>query len=163
MSPKKVLAGRWYHGAESSHMRKPVTPLLAADALIQLVDHPGKPIVLIERANIPYGWAIPGGFVDIGETLEQAAVREAREETGLEVRLTALLGIYSNPARDTRGHTVTAVYVAEAAGMPKADDDAKNAGIFSLDALPAPLAFDHAQVLEDFRIYLECGRVTPLR
>jgi len=144
-------------------MNKPVTPLLAADALIELVDRPGRPIVLIERANPPYGWAIPGGFVDLGETLEAASIREAREETSLEVELKVLLGIYSRPQRDPRGHTVTAIYVAQASGTPQAADDAKNVGVFSLDALPQPLAFDHAQVLEDYRRYRENGEVAPLR
>jgi 8-oxo-dGTP diphosphatase len=144
-------------------MSKPVTPLLAADALIELINQPGRPIVLIERKNPPYGWAIPGGFVDIGETLENAAVREAREETSLDVELKALLGIYSNPKRDPRGHTVTAIYVAQSTGLPVAADDAKNVGTFSLDALPAPLAFDHALVLEDYRRYRETGAIAPLR
>lgn len=144
-------------------MPKPVTPLLAADAIIELVDLPGRPIVLIERANPPYGWAIPGGFVDVGEIVEQAARREAQEEVGLDVRLTALLGIYSDPARDDRGHTVTAVYVAEASGSPVAADDAKNCQVFTLDALPEPLAFDHAEVLADYRRFKEAGQVTPLR
>ncbi|NJD06023.1 MAG: NUDIX hydrolase [Methylococcaceae bacterium] len=144
-------------------MTRPVTPLLAADALIQLVDRPGKPIVLIERANPPHGWAVPGGFVDVGESLEAAAVREAKEETCLDVTLVALLGIYSNPARDPRGHTVTAVYVAEATGTPEAADDARHLDVFTLDRLPAPLAFDHAQVLADFRRFRETGEVAPLR
>ena len=136
---------------------RPITPLLAADAIIELVDRPGRPIVLIERKNPPPGYAIPGGFVDVGETVEAAAVREAAEETGLEVRLTALLGIYSDPARDPRGHTVTAVYVAEARGEPKAMDDARDVGIFLPDALPNPLAFDHARVLADYRRFRETG------
>ena len=144
-------------------MPKPITPLLAADALIELIDRPGRPFVLIERANPPFGWAIPGGFVDIGETVEHAAIREAREETGLDVSLTALLGIYSNPQRDPRNHTVTAVYIAEATGTPKADDDAKNLDTFTLDTLPAELAFDHAQVLADYKRYLETGNPAPLR
>ena len=144
-------------------MSRPVTPLLAADALIQLVDRPGHPVVLIERANPPYGWAVPGGFVDVGESLEKAAVREAKEETSLDVRLVALLGIYSDPARDSRGHTVTAVYVAEACGTPQAADDARHVGVFSLDRLPSPLAFDHALILEDFRRYRESGQAAPLR
>lgn len=144
-------------------MPKPNTPLLAADALIELIDRPGRPFVLIERANPPFGWAIPGGFVDIGETVEHAAIREAREETGLNVRLTALLGIYSDPKRDPRNHTVTAVYIAEATGMPIAADDAKNFGIFTFDTLPAELAFDHAQVLADYKNYLETGSPAPLR
>ena len=144
-------------------MPKPITPLLAADTIIELTDFPGRPIVLIERANPPYGWAIPGGFVDIGEIVEQAAVREAQEEVGLNVRLIALLGIYSDPIRDARGHTVTAVYVAEAAGMPVAADDAKNCRLFSLDELPETLAFDHALVLADYKKYRETGQVASLR
>jgi 8-oxo-dGTP diphosphatase len=144
-------------------MPKPITPLLAADAIIELTDYPGRPIVLIERANPPFGWAIPGGFVDVGEIVEHAAVREAREEVCLDVRLIALLGIYSDPNRDHRGHTVTAIYVADAAGMPKAADDAKNCKFFSLDALPEPLAFDHAQVLADYKKYRETGQVAALR
>ena len=144
-------------------MFKPVTPLLAVDAIIELVDKPGRPIILIERKNPPYGWAIPGGFVDVGECLEDAARREANEEVSLEVTLKALLGIYSDPERDARGHTVTAVYVAEAAGEPIAADDAKHLAIFNLDALPVDLAFDHAQVLEDYRKYRETGQVTALK
>jgi len=144
-------------------MPKPITPLLAADTIIELTDFPDRPIVLIERANPPYGWAIPGGFVDLGEIVEQAAVREAKEEVELEVHLIALLGIYSDPIRDSRGHTVTAVYVAEAAGMPVAADDAKNCRLFRMDELPETLAFDHAQVLSDYKKYRETGQVAPLR
>jgi len=138
-------------------MTRPETPTLAADAIIELTDRSGRPIVLIRRKNPPYGWAIPGGFVDVGETLERAARREALEETGLVVRLRVLLGVYSDPGRDARGHTATAVYIAEAEGDPVAADDAAAAGIFSLEELPSPLAFDHAQVLEDYRRYCERG------
>ena len=144
-------------------MYKPVTPLLAADIIIELIDLPERPFILIERANPPYGWAVPGGFVDVGERIEQAAVREALEEVSLQVRLTALLGIYSNPTRDNRGHTVTAVYIAEATGLPVAADDAKNCQLFTLDTLPSVLAFDHAQVLADYKHYRETGQVAPLR
>lgn len=144
-------------------MPKPITPLLAADILIELIDQANRPFVLIERAFPPYGWAVPGGFVDVGETLEHAAIRETKEETCLDISLTALLGIYSNPSRDPRNHTVTAVYIAEAAGMPQAADDAKNFGIFTFDNLPTMLAFDHAQVLADYQNYRLTGKVTPLR
>lgn len=144
-------------------MTKPVTPLIAADALIEMIDLPGKPIVLIERMNEPHGWAIPGGFVDIGEPIEVAAIREAKEETCLDVELVCLLGLYSNPTRDPRGHTATAIYVAQASGQPQAADDAKNVGIFTLDNLPSPLAFDHEMVLADFQRYRETGQVAPLR
>ena len=144
-------------------MNKPVTPSLAADAIVELVHLPGRPIVLIERKNPPYGWAIPGGFVDIGETLEAAAIREAKEEISLDIELVTLLGMYSHPQRDPRGHTITAVYVATSTGQPLAADDAEHLGIFSLDNLPSPLAFDHAMVLADFRRYRETGELAPLR
>jgi len=142
---------------------RPETPLLAADAIIELTDRPGRPVVLIERKYPPYGWAIPGGFVDVGEALERAAIREALEETCLAVNLKVLLGLYSAPERDARGHTVTAVYVAEASGLPRAADDAMNLQVFALDALPESLAFDHAQVLADYSRYRKEGLPAPLR
>lgn len=144
-------------------MPKPVTPAVAVDVVIELVDRPGWPIVLIERRNPPFGWALPGGFVDVGESLEQAAVREAQEETTLAVRLKALLGCYSDPARDPRGHTVSPVYVAEATGEPTAADDARNLAVFEPDRLPADMAFDHALILEDYRRWRATGEAAPLR
>ena len=144
-------------------MSRPVTPLLAADIIIELVDRDNHPIVLIERKNPPFGWAIPGGFVDVGETIEQAARREAMEETCLEVMLTTLLGIYSNPKRDPRGHTATAVYVATASGTPIAADDARYVQCFTSDQLPSRLAFDHDLVLQDYLNFKAKGSSTPLR
>jgi 8-oxo-dGTP diphosphatase len=135
----------------------PVTPLLTVDVVIELVDRPGRPIVLIERKHPPPGWALPGGFVDVGETLEAAARREAEEETGLKPRLTVLLGCYSDPRRDPRGHSVSAVYVGEAQGVPAARDDAKAIGVFSPENLPGPLAFDHARILRGYLRYRERG------
>ena len=142
-------------------MERPITPSVAVDVVIELVDRPGRPIVLIERRNPPFGWALPGGFVDVGESLEQAAVREAREETSLVVRLKALLGCYSDPARDPRGHTVSPVYVAEAAGEPVAADDARNLAVFDPERPPAALAFDHARILEDYRRWRSTGEPAP--
>ena len=143
-------------------MPKPVTPGLAADTIIELVDRPGRPLVLIERKNPPYGWAIPGGFVDVGESMEQAAIREALEETALHIRLINLLGVYSDPARDPRGHTVSAVYIAEAAGEPCAQDDAAELAIFTLDDIPDKLAFDHKLILNDYRRFREAGVLPPV-
>ncbi len=131
-----------------SHWR-PSTPPVAADVLIELTDRPGRPIVLIERRYPPLGFAIPGGFVEIGESVEQAAIREAHEETSLVVRLTRLLGVYSDPARDPRGHTVGIVYVGEAAGEPRALDDAKSLVIID-PRDPPPLVFDHARIVADY-------------
>lgn len=131
-------------------MPLPVTPLLAVDVIIEMIDRPERPIVLIERRNPPSGWALPGGFVDVGETLEQAAVREALEETCLDVKLTKLLGCYSDPSRDPRGHTVSAVYIGEACGTPRAEDDAKSVRLYDVNQLPTNLAFDHAKILADY-------------
>lgn len=144
-------------------MSLPETPKLTVDIIIELVDQPDKPILLIERKNPPFGWALPGGFVDVGETLEQAAVREAAEEVSLSVKLKTLLGCYSNPERDSRMHTVSAVYLAEATGIPKAADDAMNVKSFTASALPEILAFDHGLILEDYLAYLKDGKLTPLR
>ncbi len=141
-------------------MPRPVCPPIAADVIAEIGDR----IVLIERRNFPPGWAIPGGFVEVGERVEEAAVREAREETSLEVELHALLGVYSRPDRDPRGHTISVVYVGRARGEPRADDDAKGIGLFAPDALPAPLAFDHAEILADYLRFIRTGKLpTPWR
>lgn len=145
----------------SSH--RPETPLLTVDIIIEMADREGRPVVLIERKNPPPGWALPGGFVDVGETLETAARREAREETNLTVTLTDLLGVYSDPQRDPRGHTVSAVFVAESRGKPEAQDDAAHLSLFDISALPQPLAFDHQQILDDYRRFREQGVHPQLR
>ena len=107
-------------------------------------------VVLIKRKNPPYGWALPGGFVDYGESLEAAALREAEEETSLKVDLLCQLGAYSNPLRDPRFHTISVVFIARASGVPQAADDAEDAGVFSQNALPDDLAFDHGTILKDY-------------
>jgi 8-oxo-dGTP diphosphatase len=134
-------------------MPRPVCPPIAADVIAEIGDR----IVLIERKNFPFGWAIPGGFVDFGETVEQAAIREAKEETSLDVELRALLGIYSRPERDPRGQTITVVYVARGRGEPVAADDAKALALFDPRHPPSPLAFDHADILADYVRFLERG------
>jgi 8-oxo-dGTP diphosphatase len=134
-------------------MARPVCPPLAADVIIEVGDR----IVLIERKNFPFGWAIPGGFVNVGETVEQAAVREAREEISLDVELRSLLGVYSRPDRDPRGQTVTIVYIGLAHGDPIASDDAKSAVLIDPASPPSPLAFDHTEILADYRHFLQTG------
>lgn len=107
-------------------------------------------IILIERKNPPYGWALPGGFVDYGESLETAARREAQEETSLEITNLRLVGCYSDPRRDARMHTISTVFAAEGSGEPLAADDAAKVAIFPLDRLPQQLCFDHAEILADY-------------
>ncbi len=128
-------------------MQNHKNPVPTVDIIIEL---DGKGIVLIERKNPPYGWAIPGGFVDVGETLEEAARREAAEETELRVSIKTQMHAYSEPKRDPRFHTISIVFVAEAEGVPKARDDAKGIGVFTEESLPEPLAFDHAKILKDY-------------
>ncbi len=122
------------------------TPLLTIDIIIEVTGG----IVLIERKYPPNGWALPGGFVDVGETLEAAAIREAKEETSLDVELTCQMHAYSEPTRDARFHTVSVVFVASAKGTPIGADDAARTDVFSEDTLPKEIAFDHAQIIKDY-------------
>ena len=130
-------------------------PLPTVDVIIELPEG----IVLIERKNEPFGWAIPGGFVDYGESLENAARRESLEETSLTVSGLRLLGCYSDPGRDTRSHNISTVYVAKGAGVAKAGDDAAGLAVFPIDALPAPLCFDHGQILADYLERKKAGTI----
>ena len=141
-------------------MIKPVTPLITADVIIEMPLLDDKPIILIERKYEPFGWAIPGGFVEVGETIATAAHREALEETSLDVELDVLLGIYSNPKRDFRGHTVSAVFIGNASGKPIAADDAKDIAVFDPFNVDVDLVFDHRQILEDYCKYRRDGIIT---
>ena len=136
-------------------MPLPQTPKLTVDVVITL---PCGGIVVIERAHPPQGVAFPGGFVDVGEKVEDAAIREALEETGLDVTLQSLLGVYSDPRRDDRLHSVSCVWVATSAGTPRAASDAKRAFVVPLDALlTIPFVFDHAEMAADFVAYSRTG------
>jgi 8-oxo-dGTP diphosphatase len=132
----------------------PRNPVPTVDAIIEVAGG----IVLIQRRFPPPGWALPGGFVEYGETVEAAAVREAKEETGLAITLTDLLGVYSDPTRDPRRHTIAIVFVATASGTPVGGDDAAEARVFAATALPVPLAFDHGRILRDYVAYKRSGR-----
>jgi ADP-ribose pyrophosphatase YjhB (NUDIX family) len=121
-------------------------PFCTVDVIIET----GDGIILVNRKNPPPGWAIPGGFVDYGESLEDAVCREAKEETGLDIKLVRQFHTYSDPGRDPRHHTVSTIFIAKAAGKPKAGDDAKEAGIFTRDTLPDNIAFDHRLILGDY-------------
>ncbi|MBN2135322.1 MAG: NUDIX hydrolase [Acidobacteria bacterium] len=126
-------------------------PYPTVDIIIRLEDQPEPDnLLLIERKNPPYGWALPGGFVDYGESVENTAIREAKEETGLEITLKGLLGVYSKPGRDPRFHTITTVFIATAKGKPEAGDDAVNVQIFTRDNLPKDIAFDHADIIHEY-------------
>ncbi|MDY6784385.1 MAG: NUDIX hydrolase [Cyanobacteriota bacterium] len=132
-------------------------PVPTVDIIIELTDRPHHPIVLIERKNPPYGWAIPGGFVDYGESVEEAAKREAEEEVSLRVELLEQFYVYSDPQRDPRKHTLSVVFLATAMGEPQAADDAKSVGIFHSWEGPANLCFDHGKILRDYWRYRNYG------
>lgn len=122
-------------------------PIPTVDIIIEIEK---KGIILIKRKNPPYGWAIPGGFVDYGESLEDAALREAKEETNLDVNLIKQFHTYSDPKRDPRHHSISTVFIAEAKGFPEAQDDAMEIGVFNEKNLPDEIAFDHRSILEDY-------------
>lgn len=130
-------------------------PIPTVDCIIELA---GGRIVLIRRNNPPVGWALPGGFVDQGERLDLAAAREALEETGLHVVLKEQFFTYSDPKRDPRQHTQSTVFIGTADGEPRGMDDAAEARGFTLDALPSPLCFDHAEILADYAAYRRTGK-----
>ena len=131
----------------------PKTPYLTTDGIIEIYDDKDifQGIVLIERKNEPKGLALPGGFVDVGESVEDALVREMKEETNLDVTITEVLGIYSDPTRDPRFHTASVVYVAKSKGKPKGGDDAKEADLYTLGEIPLDkLVFDHAKIVKEY-------------
>lgn len=130
----------------------PKTPYLTTDGIVELYEgEVFRGIVLIERKNEPKGLALPGGFVDVGESVEDALRREMKEETHLNVEISKLLGVYSDPQRDPRFHTASAVFIAKAEGQPKGGDDAKEAKLYALDEIPLDqLVFDHGLILKDY-------------
>ena len=132
-------------------------PVPTVDIIIELIDQPHRPIILIERKNEPFGWAIPGGFVDYGESVETAAIREAAEEVSLQVELIEQFQVYSDPNRDPRKHTLSVVFLATAKGEPQAADDAKTIGVFQAWDVPANLCFDHDKILQDYWQYRHYG------
>ena len=146
----------------TEHEQRYRNPAPTVDVLIELEDRPGE-FVFIERAHEPVGLALPGGFVDEGEWVADAAVREAREETGLHVELVELFHVYSDPSRDRRMHTVSTVFIARASADPIGGDDARRAITCKPDAPPGPLVFDHAVILADYLAYKRSGVRPPAR
>ena len=141
----------------------PRNPAPTVDIIVELTDQPNRSLVLVERKNEPKGFAIPGGFIDYGESAEQAAVREAKEELGLDVELLEQFHVYSDPNRDSRKHTLSIVFLARAEGKPKAGDDAKNVEVIELKkALDRKLCFDHERILKDYYSYKEEGKRPPI-
>ena len=138
-------------------------PTPTVDIIIELIDRPHRPIISIERLNPPYGWALPGGFVDYGESLETAAIREAKEEVGLDVQLLEQFHVYSAPDRDPRQHTISIVFIATATGEPIAQDDAKSVKIFAPWEIPTQLCFDHGQIVKDYLKYRNYHRRPGIR
>jgi len=130
------------------------TPLLTVDIIIRYQEG----IVLVERKNPPYGWALPGGFVEVGESLEDAAIREAKEETSLDIQLVEQFHAYSDPRRDPRFHTATVVFLADGNGTVCGKDDAKKADVFSEETLPSDLVFDHKEIIADYFNYRKSGK-----
>jgi len=146
--------------AGSAEDRKYRNPAPTVDVLIELEGRPGE-LVFIERANEPQGFALPGGFVDEGEWVADAAVREVKEETGLDVELVELFHVYSDPARDRRRHTVSIVFIGRARGEPVGGDDAARAVVCRPEELPGPLVFDHARIVDDYAEYRRSGVRPP--
>jgi 8-oxo-dGTP diphosphatase len=138
-------------------------PTPTVDIIIELIDRPHRPIILIERLNPPHGWALPGGFVDYGESLETAAIREAQEEIGLDVQLLEQFHVYSAPDRDPRQHTISIVFIATATGNPIAQDDAKTVKICTPWEIPRELCFDHGLILQDYLDYRNYHRRPGIR
>lgn len=153
MDRGRARAGRW-------HVTEYRNPKPTVDALIELGD---GTLVFIERKHEPHGLALPGGFVDEGEWVFDACVREAKEETGLDIEIVELFHVYSNPKRDPRQHTVSTVFIARATGTPVGGDDAARCIVCKPDALPGPLVFDHATILADYVAYKQTGKRPPAR
>jgi len=139
-----------YCGKELLEYQNPVPTV---DIIIEVE---AQGIILIKRKNYPHGWALPGGFVDYGETVEAAAAREAKEKTSLELESMRQFGVYSDPTRDPRRHTLSIFFIAQGRGMPCAADDAEDLGIFTPDNLPHPLVFDHDKILQDYFRMKKC-------
>jgi ADP-ribose pyrophosphatase YjhB (NUDIX family) len=137
------MKNRMSNNPVQAHSRN---PFITVDAIIEI----NNGIILIKRKNPPHGWALPGGFVDYGETLENAVRRESKEETGLTIELVRQFHTYSGPKRDPRHHTVSTIFIAKASGTPISADDAQDVGIFTEETLPNEIAFDHRKILEDY-------------